>query len=277
MKKFKPLVSIIIPTRNSQTVLRSCLLSIKAQTYKPIEIVVVDNHSSDKTLKIAQEFTSRIFTKGPERSSQRNVGVRKAKGEYVLIIDSDMELSPEVVAQCVEKMAQDSNVTGVIIPEMSFGKGFWAECKRLEKSFYVGEDWMEAARFFDRKTYLEIGGYHEGMVSGEDWDLSQRMEKKGAIKRIKAFIYHNEGRLSLVQTIKKKFYYATQFATYLEQNHQSFVTPQTNVLSRYALYFKKTHLWLSQPGIFAGMLFMKTAELASGGLALLVTKVQRLI
>ncbi len=208
-----PLVSVIVPTRNSSEFLEACLKSIRDQTYKNIELIVVDNNSTDNTKEIANKYTDKVFNQGPERSAQRNFGSKNSAGEFVVFIDSDMELSNEVIAECVVK-ASEQTVTGVIIPEESFGVGFWAQCKRLERSFYVGVEWMEAARFFRKEILEQVGGYNEDMVSGEDWDLSQRVEAEGKVLRIKSFIYHNEGRLSLIRTLKKKFYYAKKIATY---------------------------------------------------------------
>jgi glycosyltransferase involved in cell wall biosynthesis len=83
---------------------------------------VVDNFSQDYTKKIAQSYTDLFFEHGPERSAQRNYGVDKALGEYVCIIDSDMQLSPEVIEQCVEQFTKKSSLYGVVIPEASFGE-----------------------------------------------------------------------------------------------------------------------------------------------------------
>lgn len=270
------LVSIIVPTYNSAEFLEDCLQSVKNQTYDNIELIVVDNNSMDNTKEIAKKFTDKVFNKGPERCTQRNFGVKQADGEFVAIIDSDMKLATEVIEQCVNKMQEDERVAGVIIPEESFGEGFWAKCKKLERSFYVGIDWMEAARFFKRSDYLNIGGYDEEMVSGEDWDLSQRMEKLGRLERVDAFIYHNEGKISLFKTVKKKFYYAQKFAKYTaKKEHSNKATNQTSILARYKMFLSQPKKLFKNPIIGVGMLFMKTTEFAFGGIGLLVGKFKK--
>ncbi len=187
---------------------------IRKQTYQNIETIVVDNNSSVATKEIAEKYTGKVFNHGPERSAQRNLGAQRSKGEYLLFIDSDMELSRDVIKDCVDRTMSNSEIKGLVIPEASFGEGFWAQCKKLERSFYVGIDWMEAARYFDRKTFLQTGGYDLGMISGEDWDLSQRVAQRGELGRIESFIYHNEGKLKLVKSLSKKFYYAKKFGAY---------------------------------------------------------------
>ncbi len=269
----KPLVSVIVPTYNSTQFLEACLKSITDQTYKNIELIVVDNNSKDDTKEIAKRYTDKVYNRGPERSAQRNYGVSQSAGDYVLIIDSDMELGAKVVEQCVEQFTQHAELLGLVIPEESFGEGFWAQCKRLERSFYIGVPWMEAARAFRRKAYLDVGGYNEDMVSGEDWDLSQRVERLGNIGRIIEPIRHNEGELSLVKTLKKKYYYAQEFANYTAVNSNADrVASQTSVARRYSLFLRRPLMLLHNPVIGAGMLFMKTCEFAYGGLGYLKVK-----
>lgn len=272
----RPIVSVIVPTKNSSRTLTACLKSIQEQTYANIEIIVVDNFSTDETPAIAKRHTKRFFSKGPERSAQRNYAVSKAAGTYVTIIDSDMELSPTVIEECVKEAEREPKLTGIVIPEESFGTGFWAQCKKLERSFYLGVSYMEAARFFKKSDYENLGGYDETLVSGEDWDLSQRMESLGKLGRIQSFIYHDEGHISIIATIKKKFYYAQKFANYKNSEHaKAKASSQTSIIGRYGLFFSQPKKLFKNPLIGAGMLFMKTCEFGFGGAGYVWSKVQR--
>jgi len=266
------LVSVVIPTKNSSKFLDECLLSIKNQTYENIEIIVVDNNSADNTKEIAKKYTDKVFNYGPERSTQRNYGVKNSNGEFVLIIDSDMKLSKKVVESCINKMNSDLKIKAIIIPEESFGVGFWAQCKKLEKSFYVGVEWMEAARFFKKNIYLDLGGYNEEMISGEDWDLSQRVEIIGKIERINEYIFHNEGKINLFQTVIKKFYYAKKFSNYVKNDNQK-IKKQTSILSRYILFLKQPKKLFKNPMYGLGMIFMKTCEFGFGAVGYLLKKI----
>lgn len=262
-----PLVSVIVPTKNSAATLEACLESIKEQTYCPIELIVVDNHSSDATQEIAKQFTDKVFVKGPERSGQRNYGAARASGHYLLMIDSDMELNRKVVKACSDEALADPAVKGVIIPEESFGVGLWAQCKQLERSFYMGVPWIEAARFFNRVAYEAVDGYNETLVSGEDWDLSKRIEEIGNITRIGEVIRHNEGHVSLWRTLKKKYYYARHAKAYLVRNpEKSKLFSKIGPIERYKLFLSEPRKLLAHPFLSVAMLVMKTAEFASGGL-----------
>lgn len=262
-----PLVSVIVPTKNSAATLEACLQSIKEQTYSPIELIVVDNHSSDATQEIARQFTDMVFAKGPERSPQRNYGAERTSGLYLLMIDSDMELGRKVVEACVDQMLVDPETRAVIIPEESFGVGFWSQCKQLERSFYIGFSCLEAPRFFSKAAYQCVDGYDETMVSGEDWDLSKRIERTGKITRTSEFIRHNEGRIKLRMALKKKYYYAYHAQAYLARNpEQSKMSSQVGPIQRYKLFLSRPGKLFERPHLGVAMLVMKTAEFASGGL-----------
>lgn len=269
MKK-NPKVSIIVPTYNSEKTLETCLKSIKAQSYTSIELIIVDNHSKDSTLSIAKKYSSKVFSKGPERSSQRNYAAKKASGEYVVFIDSDMKLTKDVIKECVSVF--DKDTSGVIIPEESFGGNFWAECKRLERSFYVGVDWMEAARFFKKSLFNKVKGYDENLVSGEDWDLSQRVEEYGKLRRIESYIYHDEGNPTLLSLIRKKYYYAQKFSAYVSKGHKYTSSKQTGILARYMLFFIQPSKLIRKPMIGIGMLFMKSCEFGAGAFGYVVSR-----
>lgn len=270
-----PLVSVIIPTRNRPAMTVEAVKSVLSQTYTEVEVVVVDGNSSDNTREEVAAAGARVihFQKdGDHRCAQRNTGVEQAKGKYVLIMDSDMTLESTVIADCVEQMFADSTLVALVVPEVSFGTGFWAECKSLEKAYYQGVPWMEAARFFPRDLYLKLGGYNSALTSGEDWDLSQRASAHGAIGRIYSHINHDEGSMSLWDTMMKKYYYASKFSAYSEQTESVNLGKQTSVVARYILFFSRPELMFRHPLHWLGMVVMKTGEFGAGAFGLIFKK-----
>jgi glycosyltransferase involved in cell wall biosynthesis len=267
-----PLVSVIVTTRNNHKTLDACLASIDNQTYQPIELIVVDRDSTDGTKMIARYYTDHVYNCGPERSAQRNFGVSRASGHYIVIIDSDMELDQHVIQDCVDVMHYKPSTKGVIIPEESFGVGFWAKCKSLERSYYHHNDAIEAARFFEKSIYEQVGGYDETMVSGEDWDLSARVRNLGRIERVPSLIYHNEGQLSLRISLQKKYYYGGKAKAYLRKNAQSKLASSAGPLQRYKLFLSQPRKLFVNPFVGLGMLFMKGAEFFFGGLGYVLAR-----
>jgi len=266
-------ISVIVTTYNNHDTLSACLRSIVDQTYKNLELIVVDNSSTDDTQEIARHFTDQVYTRGPERSAQRNFAASKATGDYILIIDSDMELSPEIVGQCAELVEEKANLSSAVIPEESFGDGFWAQCKKLERSFYVGQRHIEAARLYRRDTFLHAGGYNEDMTGGEDWDLTRRMRKLGTQGRIDAYVYHNEGRPRFLRTVKKMYYYGQHASQYFSNNPtDSALTDKSGPIQRYKLFLSKPGKLFRNPIVGIGMLTLKTAEFAAGGLGMVMAR-----
>jgi len=144
--KNKPLVSVVIPTYNSEKTLAKCLESVKTQSYKNVELIVIYKFSQDKILEIANNYNAKIIQDNGERAKAKNIGLEKARGKYVLFLDSDMQLSRDVAKECVEtaekddKIAGNDKIGGIIIPERSIGNGFWVRVRDFERSFYAGSE-----------------------------------------------------------------------------------------------------------------------------------------
>jgi glycosyltransferase involved in cell wall biosynthesis len=101
-----PLVTVTIPTYNSAATLGACLASIAAQDHPNVEIVVVDSHSADETLAIAQEAGARCLTVDAWLLGARVAGIEAARGDYVLLLDSDHVLAPSALSRAVALMAE---------------------------------------------------------------------------------------------------------------------------------------------------------------------------
>lgn len=274
----QPLVSVVVTTRNSAATLEKCLASIGNQTYRSVELIVVDNHSTDETRAIAKRFANQVIVRGPERSAQRNIGAAAARGAYVLIVDSDMELSKGVVAACVRALQKAVAAQAVIIPEESFGRGFWSQCKRLERSYYDGVDWIEAPRFFRASAFHAVSGYSRELIAGEDYDLSHRLSARfgrAAVVRVRTPIYHNEGKLTLRGTCRKKYYYAQSLRLYkADPKNLPSYRKQSSLLRRYAMFFSQPGKLFRNPVTGLGMLFMKTSEFVTAGVGYGVASVR---
>jgi len=187
------------------------------QTYPhdKIEIIVVDNNSADRTEEIVARYTEKVYNFGPERSAQRNFGVEKASGKYILYLDADMRLSERVIEECVSK-CENERCIALYIPERIIGNGFWVRDRDFERSFYNATV-IDCARFVCRDKFLEIGGFDENLTGPEDWDFDRRIKQIGEVNIINSPIYHNEGRFNFKQYLNKKSYYAKTFDKYIQK------------------------------------------------------------
>ncbi|RLE63181.1 MAG: hypothetical protein DRJ47_09690 [Thermoprotei archaeon] len=80
-------------------------------------MVAVNDFNAGRIVEIARSYGARVVQVRGERAKAKNVGVKLAKGEFVLFVDSDMELTPKVVEECLEAIESDEGIGGIIIPE----------------------------------------------------------------------------------------------------------------------------------------------------------------
>lgn len=260
----EPLVSIVIPTYNSKRFLHSCLRSIKRQSYKNIEVIVVDNFSTDGTAQIAMNYGARLIRLRSERARAKNFGMRNALGEFVMFIDSDMELSPGVVEECVSLAVSDPRIAGIIIPERTVGKGYWARVRDFERRRYIHTP-IESPRFFRRDLAMLVGGFDEDIVFFEEATLPLKLEELGynVRARVRAYIIHHEESFSLSKWLSKKYYYGTTFGKYLKRYGKSrsiAMRYHTNPTYRIFLLLGDKSL-LREPNVAVGAILLKSLEL----------------
>lgn len=264
----KPLVSVIIPTLNSERFIKDCLENIRKQTYKNLEIIIVDNHSTDKTRELAKIYTNKIFTHGPERAAQVNFGARHAKGKYLYRVDADFVLEPEVVVQCVEKCSEAKLDAIAVHNTSAEGLGFWADVRKLERNSYRDDNLIVGVRFFSKRAWEELGGFDETLYGPEDYDFHNRFVKKGfRWGRIKAIERHLGEPKSLFDIARKHYWYGKQMLFYFKK-HPMIATQQFNPIR--ASYFRHYKLFLKQPMLFLGLIIMNFVKFIAGGLGFAV-------
>lgn len=283
----KPLVSIIVTTKNEEKNIVHCLKSIRSQNYPRIEVIVVDNASADNTKALAKDLADLVVDMGPERSRQRNHGICElASGIYAMFVDADMVLTGQLVDECVNIITR-SGAVAIHIEEKVLGKGWLAKIRRFERSFYSGTV-VDGVRFFPRDSFCRLGGFDEKLPPGpEDWDLDKRYKKVGSTKLLsteciheswameqfinsrgviheRSFvgIYHNEDEQSITQYLKKKMYYSPSIQKYIEKwgKKDPDIVRQTGFLYRYIVVFIESGRWrrlLSHPLLSFAMLTLR--------------------
>ncbi len=240
------LASVIITTQNEERHIDNCIESIKNQSYPEdgIEIIVVDNNSTDRTKEIAKKYTEKVYNLGPERSTQRNFGIKQSSGRYVLYLDADMILSKEIIAECIEKCERADNIA-LYIPERIIGQGFWIKVRDFERSFY-NATCIDCVRFVRRDKFLEIGGFDESLTGPEDWDFDRRIRQVGPVGIVEAPIYHNEGGFNFNKYLSKKAYYACSFQKYIDKwgKNDAVIRKQFGFWYRYFGVFIEKRKWI---------------------------------
>lgn len=267
-KMSKQLVSVVVTTKNEEKNIGNCLESIAKQTYPQgqIEVIVVDNNSTDKTCEIARQYTNKVYNFGPERSAQRNFGIfQKSKGKYILFLDADMSLSPELLEKAVDKL-ESSSLIALYIPEIVLGNSFWSQVRRFERTFYSATV-IDCVRIIRKDMLEKTGGFDESLTGPEDWDLDKKIRKLGPVDVLDskdAVIYHNETGFSIKTYLAKKSYYAQSFAEYKKKwgENDTDIKKQFGFWYRYFGVFLEHGKWrkfIKHPVLALGMYFIKIA------------------
>lgn len=256
-------VSVIVTTKNEENNIENCLRAINSQTYPKdkIEIIVVDNSSIDRTPSLAKKYTKNVFTKGPERSAQRNFGISKAHGKFVMYLDADMTLSPAVIEDCVSIYAKDTGVSGIYIREIVGGESYWSKVRCFERSFYDGTV-IDCIRFFKKKDFNKVGGFDDTMTGPEDWDFDKKIRRLGKTVVVLTPLYHNEKEFNINKYLAKKSYYARSFDAYINKwgKNDPDIKKQFGFWYRYFGVFLENGKWkkcLFNPHFFLGMFLLR--------------------
>jgi glycosyltransferase involved in cell wall biosynthesis len=215
------LVSIVIPTKNSANTIDKCLASVTNQSYQDIEVILVDNYSTDETLGIAKKYGPKVYRAGPERASQVNLGVSKASGKYVYRVDSDFILDPDVVNEAVEK-CEKFGFDAILVHNTSDSSiSFWAKVRKMERDSYRNDDINVAARFWKKEAFNSIGGFDVKLIAGEDYDLHNRLLKAGCkISRIKAQETHLGEPKNMAEIFRKHYFYGQNLGQFIQKNQK---------------------------------------------------------
>ena len=237
-------LSVVIPTKNEESNIGTCLDAFAAFR-KEVELIVVDNFSTDCTREIADKKGANVLLKGPERCAQRNRGWREATGDYVMFVDADMIVPKETVEEILGRLRDQSAAADAYwIPEVRSGAGLRLKARNFERSFYDGTC-IDGLRVIRRDWIEKVGGYDENLVACEDWDLDRRLFSAGAKAAItKGHLVHNEAKQDLKKFLKKKAYYSTSVAAYRAKwREDAIIRRQFGLFYRFLGVFVENGKW----------------------------------
>ena len=255
--------------------LEECLRSIRGQTYKNLEIIVVDNYSTDRTKEIAVLHADFVYDKGPERCAQLNHGIGKASGKYIYYTGSDLKSDPELVAQAVRKCEEDGfDAVYLNVLDEIDNPNIWQKVRALEKRCYFKEPGMSAARFYKKEVFLELGGMDEGISCiSDDLEFQQRLNRANYQT---AFIDAAERALNEYDSLKiimtRGLYYGWFIKRYREKYPE-------NAKQQYKLvrqeFVNHLDILTEDKALFLAFSFYKAVQYFCGGLGVLLARLTR--
>ena len=202
----KELVSVIIPTYNRGYILKKAVASVQNQTYQEIEILIVDDGSTDNTECIVSQISdSRVHYIKNEKncgvSHTRNLGIAAAKGKYIAFQDSDDIWKQDKLEKQMECMGQEDYGMVYCAFEREFQDGnvVYYPPKEIPTEEKRGNIFQSLLRrnlistqtmLIPKKVLSETGYFNEGMSNLEDYELALRIAKNHKIGMVdEALVY----------------------------------------------------------------------------------------
>lgn len=174
----KPLVSVIIPTYQHAVTLSACLESVLRQDYAPIEVIVVDDGSTDATQDVLRPYADRVTVLSQSNQGAnvaRNTGFRASKGEYVIFADADVIMHPSMIAAMVHALEVTDATASIAYCSFRFG---W---KRFRPVAWSGErlrvmNYIHTTSLIRREHFP---GFDPHIRRFQDWDVWLTMLAQG--------------------------------------------------------------------------------------------------
>lgn len=261
-----PLVSVNIATYNSAKTLAKCLDSIKNQTYKNVEIIIMDSYSKDKTLDIATSYGAKIVF-ASTLATARKAGADTSRGDYIFIVDSDQILDTNVIEECV-KACEDEGYDGVTLFERSlitkntFVERIIAYDKEIFHSLHDDDPIRGTAipRFFRASYFKRIEFDKNPPITFEHTVIHHRIVQMGAkIKFVDVYIWHHE-TATISEVARKFFRYGYYYISALKFNKEMAIF---HSMPRRTYFHYKS---FKHPLLFFGLFYIYFVKAASAGL-----------
>lgn len=172
----KPLVSVIVPLYNASPYIGEALMSALASTYRPIEVIVVDDGSTDDSLVVAQTIAKthpeiHVFHQtNAGVSAARNHAIRQAQGELILPLDADDRIGTTYIKHAVQAMTKDVRVVGCEAQFIGAKQGPW-RLPAYTPERLARKNMIPITSLFRKADWERVGGFCEEEIYREDWDF----------------------------------------------------------------------------------------------------------
>lgn len=186
-------MTIIIPVYNREALLPRTLASVVAQTYRPLQVILVDNGSTDASMTVLQDFEKQHSSPDfkvtvcseptPGAPAARNAGLCRATTEWVMFFDSDDEMAPQLIANYVATITGNPEADLVYTDVEIVDEHGVAQVKRsprkIDAHFLCGHifhTYLSTQRYVVRRRLLEaVGGWNPALLCWNDWELGIRL------------------------------------------------------------------------------------------------------
>lgn len=201
MIDYNPLVSVIVPVYNTEKYLTECLDSIANQRYENIEVLMVDDGSTDNSRLICEEYVRidrrfiYFYKENGGLSSARNLALDNLNGDFLMFVDSDDVIFENTIKKCLEEYEDG---TDIVQFGYSCGHEFPGERRKFKNKKLVGEEITQNYMFygpevvwnkFYRKTIFDKIRFNEGIIHEDTFLMPQVMLSITKMKNINISLY----------------------------------------------------------------------------------------
>lgn len=183
------LITIVIPVYNRAEMVKTTLDSVVGQTYRPIQLILVDNNSTDDTYNVLQDFKQQYDSQDfavevlreniPGACAARNTGAKAAKSEWLMFFDSDDTMDACLVAKYVGKIKEqpEADIITTNVDMVKDGKHFSVNfAKKDFMANHIFHSCLSTQRYIARKSLIEsVGGWNNDVKCWNDWELGIRL------------------------------------------------------------------------------------------------------
>lgn len=252
MKSPSPLVSVVIPCYNQGKYLKETVISVLNSKYRPLEVIVVDDGSSDDSLEIAKQIQGEfpeiklINQENGGVSNARNNGIEAAQGSIILPLDGDDLISEEYIGEAVRVLEEKPQVKVVYCDGIKFdesGQKAW-NLKPFDRHQLALDNMIFHAALYRKEDWKAAGKYSEEMryMGREDWEFWIKMLKnEGEVEQLPFTGYYYR----LTPTSKRKKTATSEKKreriAFLNQRHKDFYDRELNGPLRFNRSWSKTY------------------------------------
>ena len=210
------LVSVVIPAFNCEKYIAECIDSVLNQSYQDFEIIIIDDGSTDGTVKTVSGYEDdriKLFHQEGNSGSgaARNYGVEKASGQWIAFVDADDTWLPDKLQkQLAECSSQEWSHTDLFFLGGIYPKDTKATAFTSKHSGHILDDLLvensigTSSVIIKKKTFLDFGGFNTELRALQDWDLWLRVAEKHEICYIdEPLVYYRVHSSSVSRNVRK--------------------------------------------------------------------------
>lgn len=230
-QNFRPLISVIIPIYNGEKFIENLIAQLNIQDYSPLEVIVIDDGSIDRTAQILSNYThlNYIYQENAGPAVARNSGLKKAQGEFIAFLDCD-DLWSETHLKSLIQLFNDDFELGIVKGKIQNQTLIHQITENIDEPYF---NCLLGSCIIRKSIFDKIGSFDEELMFCEDMDwFTRAWENNILLKKIdKISLYYRRHEHNMTNDIKKRTHYRMLYYKKKLQREKSIHNPKTISIS----------------------------------------------